>query len=385
MKRILNFLFMLLMLALPAQAQTFDQDPNAHFSWPLPVYLLRGEVSLRGTANLPNMVSYFIEYRQLNDDLTANEENSWTPATLPNPVAVTEGVLGTWDTRAAPDGLYELRMTLNVRSGNPVFVILSPLRVENEIPPFVITATPQPIPTLVPPTATRPPIIPTLVPTPTALDLTPRVEAITNANVRQGDGLVFPVIDNLPFGQQANIIGLSVTGSGWYQILLPSGRTGWIAPSVVRVSGDLRSVPRVMPPPPPPPTQTPFPTPIPAQANLVIQQITLSPDPPNCGQTYTLTVRVLNNGTGNSMNSGAISVQDIHLNTGTIAGSTVGAFPPLNPGESFDAVMRLTVSIYFQETHRINIIINSAGQVAETNKTDNVGVRDYTLAKAGCF
>ena len=52
-------------------------------------------------------------------------------------------------------------------SGSPVFVVLSPLRVENTPPPFVL----GPMPTMTPvPTATPPPA-PTLQATPTPFDL----------------------------------------------------------------------------------------------------------------------------------------------------------------------------------------------------------------------
>lgn len=374
-------LLLILVSVIGVQAQDFERDPNAHFTWPPPVYLLRGEVELRGTANLSNMSSYFIEFRQLNDDMSVDDSRSWTPATLPNRGPVVDDVLGTWNTEVAPDGLYELRMTINVRGGTPVYVILSPLRVENEPPPFVISPTPRPIPTLVPGSPTPPPFIPTLVPTPTAIDLTPRVESTVNANVRQGDSVFFPIVDSLPAGQEAEIIGLSSTGSGWYQILLPNGRTGWISPVVVRVLGNLREVPRVPPPPPPPPTNTPTPT---VQVNLVIGTVTLDPTPPRCGEVYTLRVQVTNVGTSNSGGAGAITVQDTHAASGNVAGSTTGTFPALNPGESFESVMRLTVDTYYNETHRLTIVADAFNQIPETNESDNGRIVDYTLQQAGC-
>src|SRR5690606_30714518 len=80
---LLLMLLMFLLLVLPLQAQDFDVDPNAHITWPPPVYVLRGSFELRGTANLPNQTSYFIEYRPLNDDLTSDEDAPWLPAMLP--------------------------------------------------------------------------------------------------------------------------------------------------------------------------------------------------------------------------------------------------------------------------------------------------------------
>ncbi len=227
-------------------------------------------------------------------------------------------------------------------------------------------------------------VFPTLVPTPTPLDLTPRVEATVNANVRQGDSVSYPVVGALPVGEQATIIGISTTGSGWYQIRLAGGGAGWISPSVVRVSGDVRSVPNVVPPPPPPPTQTPVPTLPPAAANLVIDSISLDPAQPRCAETFTIRVRIRNAGSGPSQTGGTISLQDLHVSSGTVTGSTIGTFPPLGPDQSYDLIMRLTVSAYYQETHRITVIVDSQGQVPETSEVDNVGVVEYSLRRAAC-
>ena len=97
----------------------------------------------------------------------------------------------------------------------------------------------------------------------------------------------------------------------------------------------------------------------------------------------TVTVVVANNGTDAS-SSGTVAIQDIHLSSGSNAGGTSGVFPNLNPGQTFSSVMRLTVDTFFSETHRINVTVDSAGQVAETNEGDNGGFRDYTLQRGNC-
>ena len=377
MRRVCIILLFLLIFTLPLHsiAQDFTVDPNANISWPPPVYVLRGAFELRGTANLPNMVSYFLEYRPLNDDLTVNETMTWLPATLPSQAKVVDDVLAIWDTTTVADGIYELRMTLNVTGGSPVYVIVTPVRVENTGSPL-IPPTPAPTDTPAPPAE-----LPTLAPTATEIDLTPRAEIVVDsANVRTGDSTAYPAMDGLNLGTLVEIVGLSNTGSGWYQVILPDDRRGWVSPTVVRVSGDVRSVPRVAPPPPPPPTATPTPA---AQTNLTIQSISLNPDPPTCAQTMTVTIVVVNNGTGPS-GGGAVALQDIHLASGTGAGSTSGVFPNLNPGQTFASVMRLTVDTFFNETHRLNATVDSAGQVPETNEGDIGGFRDYNLQRGNC-
>jgi hypothetical protein len=380
MKRISFLAIMFLLLALRVSAQTFAVDPNANITWPPPVYTVRGQFEIRGTANLPNMASYFLEYRRLNDDITTNEAAPWVPATLPNNTKVVDGLLGTWNTTIVADGLYEIRMTVGVNSGSPVYALVSPVRVENTPPPFGSVATEAVIPTLVP-TTPAPQTIPTLVSTPTALDTTPRAEIVTGANVRSGDSTFYPVILGLVAGEIVPVVGISNTGSGWYLIELPSGRRGWVAPSVVRISGDVRNVPRVAPPPPPPPTATPTPV---TQANLVITSLSLSVDPPRCDQTFTITARVYNAGSGPTSTGGLLLAQDVHSGSGTTTASTNGTFPVLNAGQSFDAEMRLTVDTFFEENHRLTVIADSGAQILETNEGDNSAARDYTLRRGDC-
>ncbi len=256
----LRFLFaLLLMLLVTTAVQVLAQadeapNPDAAITWPPPVYVLRGETSIRGTANLPGMVSYFLEYRELNDDLTSKgEEEPWTPLTLPAARTVVDDVLAVWDTTGVPDGLYELRMAA-LTSTQRVQSTVSPLRIENEPPPFVVIETPVGVPGVVETQEPAPPI---------SGDV--RATARVNANVRSGDSTGYPVLTALQPGQSVPVIGVSATGSDWWVIRLPDGRQGWIAPSTVDISGSTTGLPRIFPPPPPftpiPPTATLAPLP----------------------------------------------------------------------------------------------------------------------------
>ena len=256
---------LLLLMAVGAQAQDNiiepvgdAVNPNANISWPPPVYVLRGESTVRGTANLPNMTSYFLEFRLLNDDLTPMDTNvPWIPALLPASRPVVDDVLGVWNTAVIPDGMYELRLTINLSGSQPQFARVSPVRIENNPPPFAVTPTPLAVPTLVPQFATQPPqSVPTLIPTPTAFDLSAQAEAVTNANVRSGDSTSYPVVGSLFAGETVPVIGRSSTGSGWWVIRMANGRTGFIAPSVARVTGDTSGLPLVNPPATPTPVAT---------------------------------------------------------------------------------------------------------------------------------
>lgn len=244
MRRLYTFLFLLpLLLAVAVQAQpvtTPEPNPNANISYPLPVYLVSGQFEVRGTANLAGMTGYILEYRRLNDDLSeADESVPWTPATLTQRVPVVDGVLGTWDTTATDDGVYEFQLVVVMSQGENVTARVSPLRIENEPPPFVV----RPAVTVVAPVETQEP-----APV-TGGSGGPEVIARVNANVRSGDNTDFPTIGSLPAGQRAAIAGRSNRGDRWFYILLPNGRRGWIAPSTVDVAGDASGVPIVTPAP----------------------------------------------------------------------------------------------------------------------------------------
>lgn len=292
--------FLLLSLVLQAQAQSIEPaeivDPNANISWPPPVYVLRGEFTLRGSANLANMVSYFIEYRRLNDDLTPQADNiPWLPATLPSAAPVLNDALGVWNTTTEEDGVYELRLTINIRGSNPVFARVSPVRVENAPPPFaaIPTATPELILPTIAPLPTIAQAIPTLVPTPTAFDPTPRVtpNRAIDVNIRSGDGTDYSIVGSLRQGESAVILGISNTGSGWYRVQLANGTVGWVAGGVVTVTGDISRVPRVAPPA----TPTPIATSTPALPDATITGVRYDRGQIKQGEAFQIIVTVRNN------------------------------------------------------------------------------------------
>lgn len=363
----------------PISAQLVN--PNGNISWPPPIYVLRGQFTIRGAANLPNMTSYYIEFRPLAADFSVPDENApWFPAVLPTTAAIQDDVLGVWDTQTAPDGVYELRLTINIANASPYYFRVSPLRVENTPPPFAIT--PTPLPVIQAPPTQIPQVLPTLLPTPTAFDTTPRVTALVDANVRTGDSTQYGILGSLLTGQTAEVVGISSFGTNWYLIRLPDGRRGWIAPSVVNVSGNIGSVPQVAPPPPPTPTFTPTPA---TSVNLVAGIVTFNPAAPNCNQTFNVSVDIANFGTTANLSGGSIYIVDTRTADGSVQQTTVGAFGIIQPGQTINVgPIPITVSTFYNEEHRITVTVDSAGQVPETNEGDNVNARTYILAKASC-
>ncbi len=257
-----------------------------------------------------------------------------------------------------------------------------------------------------PPTA---PQLPSNTPQPTAppptaipATATPAVPQAVNSsdvfvNIRSGPSTLFnPAIGNLPPAASADLLAVNPDRS-WYRIryAAPTGTiTGWVFAQLVSTTGDLSALAVESGPPIPTLTPTPPPTaipvtltftPPPAAANLVISSVRLEPVQPLCNQTFTVWVRVTNNGTGRS-NSGLISVQDVRAADNTSAGTTVGGFPALDAGQqSAELNIPLTVSVYVNEQHRLILVVDSNNETAETNETDNRNdATVYTLAQGAC-
>ena len=153
-RHILMVLLMLLTI-LPVGAQ----DESVRVDWPPPVYHLAGTVQVAGTVNPPDLRSYYLEAAPF-DPQNPDAAPFWFPASLPSSTAVTGGVLATWDTTLLADGLYQLRLHVQLQSGESVYHIVRPLRIvntgtlpESQIEPGVTPAVI--VPTIAPPAETE--------------------------------------------------------------------------------------------------------------------------------------------------------------------------------------------------------------------------------------
>ncbi|MDQ7034468.1 MAG: CARDB domain-containing protein [Anaerolineae bacterium] len=390
-------LLLALIGAFVTQAQDIEplaappEDADIAISFPPPVFVIGGAVDIRGTVDTLDMANYFVEYRPLllqdtNSGATpiVDTNRPWFPATLPANQAVRNSILGTWNTTTARDGLYELRLVVNVTSGAPQIFRVSPIRVLNN-PTQQFVSLPTRIPLQPTPTqigggsgSARP----TLAATPTSLNTgEPTVTALTDSNVRQGDDVSYPRIGSLLTGESARVIGVSAFNSGWYYIELNNGRRGFIAPNIVRFSGSESGLQRIQPPPPPTPPATA--TPI-TSANLQVTGLRLDPPQPTCGESFDIFINVQNTGTGRSNSSGTLTVTDRHVPSGSTSGSTIGGFPELDANASFVVVASLTINVFFDETHEVVISVDPSGQVVETNEGDNSRSITYTLQQGAC-
>jgi len=83
--------------------------------------------------------------------------------------------------------------------------------------------------------------------------------------------------------------------------------------------------------------------------------------------------------------SGTISISDFRQLDGKFQTSTVGAFPPIAPGQTLNiGPIPLTVSTFYNESHRLEMTVDGSNLIFETNENDNNKEAIYTLNKAGC-
>ena len=164
----LRFFLPFILLLIAAQ-----DEPPITITSPLAGDVLRGEVTITGTTDIPNFSS-----AQLDFAYASNPTNTWFAIqTLSQPV--TDSALTTWNTTSISDGDYILRLRVNL-SDNTLQEITVPIQIGNDLVPVTPTVVPTatlnavevqiPTPFLLAasPTPTTPPR-----PTPTALPTNP--------------------------------------------------------------------------------------------------------------------------------------------------------------------------------------------------------------------
>jgi uncharacterized protein YgiM (DUF1202 family) len=371
MKRIV--LFVVLVLTLAGNLVS-AQDVDTHvdtlvISWPPPVTEVWGVGDVLGTANIPDLFYYYLEYKPLNDDLSEPQNAPWIPATSAVQKMVIDGVLATLDTRIVADGLYSLRLTASTEEGQNFHYTVSPIRVDNAR----FSAYEARIRGEVADATATPTTVPTPVPADTTAKVTPSSVAVNIRRCDLIDNDRCPVIAQLPPNVQADITGRDL-GNGWYQVRLTSGVAGWVSRSVILESGDLSAVPVVNPPAPlaPPVVQQPIaPIGVVSSSSAFVNGIGVQGSPV-CNQPFNVQINVTNP-SGSAASSGTIALQDVNVGSGTVTFSGSANYPAINPGGNFVVVIPVTTSVYYNEQHELRAYTN--GQQFSTR---------YTLAQGNC-
>ncbi|RMF51219.1 MAG: hypothetical protein D6749_08480 [Chloroflexota bacterium] len=141
-----------LLFPVPSAAQ---EEGLAIITSPAPAQTLIGVVNVQGTAASPNFQRYRLEYA-----VQGSLEPEWF-SIVEIAQQVTNGTLALWDTTALPDGVYQLRLRVFLRSGAVLQTVVQGLN--------VINRSPTALPTLPQPATARATELPTLGPSPTPL------------------------------------------------------------------------------------------------------------------------------------------------------------------------------------------------------------------------
>jgi len=401
LRKVLITLLLLCAVPLVAYAQSgqivvvtppVNANPNLNISYPPSVYVVRGIVDVRGSASVPGMASYVLEFLNLDSAPDLEEAELWFPVEGAKRAPVTDGILGRWDTRITEDGLYALRLRVIAGSGTQSFIV-SPIRVENQVPEFVaveLTATAQAGSIVVnPPTPTLNIITrPTLAATPTPFSNIPQVTALTDANVRRGDSVAYEVVGSLLAGDNAQLIGQGP--SGWYYIQLSNGRRGYIAPFLVSASGNTAGLPIIAPPATPTPTFTATPQPA---GNLTINGDNVRGSggedisrEPRCNVPFKLWVNVTNLGTQRTPLPAIVTFQIFDNDSNTLITTLNTTVPQLNPGENFIATVDVLLgpSQFPRRDHRVVATVDSNNAIPEENENDNTRTFTYRMRGGDC-
>ncbi|HYO87781.1 MAG TPA: SH3 domain-containing protein [Candidatus Limnocylindrales bacterium] len=316
----------------------------------------------------------------------------------PNPTgAYAFSVQGAWT--AAEAGAHTITITAfrdDETSSDPASVTF---RVAGEAaaspsPAVTLTGTLS-VPILPTPSAVPPTLAPTFTTAPGTAAPTlpagtgPTATLIQTANIRSGPGLAFnPPIGSLTAGTTVDILARS-PASDWFKVRYLNG-DGWVFAALVTVSGDVSVLPFDPGPPPPAATNVPPTLPLPptntpqTTANLVAGLVVLDPSQPQCAQTFNVGLDVANLGSQPTSASGTVRLVNTRAADGSIQEETTGGFPILQPGETFRVNMPLTVSTFYNETHRLTLTIDPTNEVPEAQDGDNTQTLDYVLQKGTC-
>ncbi|MCA9888517.1 MAG: hypothetical protein KC546_09090 [Anaerolineae bacterium] len=360
MKRLISLLVLLsLLIVVPASAQeeTAVQLPSIavlEITWPPPVTEVWGSGDVLGTANVSDMAYYYLEYKQLSDDLTEPEDAPWLPATAALSEPVVNGVLATLDTTTAPDGVYSIRLTASTNEGQSFHYVVSPIRVNNDrfaavearireesLGESTDSATPTPEPTAEPPADTRPRVTPSGV-------------AVNVRRCTLVDNDRCPNVTSLAPATFALVVGRNLQNT-WFQVRLDSGATGWVSRTVIIESGDFSSVAVASPPDPlPPRPQVPTPTP---PTSVIPNGMSIQGGAATCNQQFNVQVNMGNIGSSIAA-SGSVTLQDVDVRTGVVTYTGYGSYPSLNPGANYVVVIPVNSSVYYNEDHELRAFAN---------------------------
>ncbi|MCY4072573.1 MAG: SH3 domain-containing protein [Chloroflexi bacterium] len=203
------------------------------------------------------------------------------------------------------------------------------------------------------------------------------------SNLRRGPGTSFELVGSIAVNQEVVIVAVN-PDRDWYHIRYGAQGDAWIYSELVSPSGDLGSLPVESGPalaePAPAATSA-------GGVNLVIAGIRLEPQNLVCNQAGKVTVSIRNEGTEDTSAGGWIAVEDMipGRDEPVARSDPANPFPTIRAGETITAIpVNITVSVFYEQVHRIVVSIDSGGHIAEINENDNSDYIEYTLRRGNC-
>jgi hypothetical protein len=178
----LNLSIVMLKTSLILSVIFFVQAADVSITSPHSGDVLRGQVEISGNMNVPNFASAELAFTYAASDST---ESWFTIQTFPQPVQ--NPTLATWDTTSLTDGDYILRLRVTLQDGTLQDVVVSDLKIRNDVPLPTETPTATLPPQLdnslpIPPTETIQPV--TAIPTfPSSTPLPANPAAVTTSSI----------------------------------------------------------------------------------------------------------------------------------------------------------------------------------------------------------
>ncbi len=122
-------LYILLAIILGFAGALSAQSDELMLVWD-PVYnTVSGTLELRGSANIPDQQWFYVEAAPYDPAAPAT---NWTPIVSPQFAPVTDGSLGSWNTRILTDGFYQLRLHAVNSAQESFHYVLAPIAVNND-------------------------------------------------------------------------------------------------------------------------------------------------------------------------------------------------------------------------------------------------------------
>ena len=125
----LNLPIVMLKISLVLSLIFFMQSADASITSPQPGDVLRGQVNIIGNMNVPNFVSAELAFSYAASD---SADTWFIIQTFPQPVQ--DPTMAIWDTTSLTDGDYIFRLRVTLQDGTFQDVVISDLKIRNDVP-----------------------------------------------------------------------------------------------------------------------------------------------------------------------------------------------------------------------------------------------------------